>query len=79
MIVVTDGLSNVQPQNTIPQATLAKQAGIEIYSIGIGPDVNPAEIDGMASTPTQGHTVYVKGTADVATGAKTLLDLLCQQ
>jgi collagen type VI alpha len=79
IVIVTDGKSTVQPQNTISQANTAKQQGIEIYSIGIGPDVNPAEIDAMASTPTQGHTVYVKSPSDVDTGAKTLLDLLCQQ
>lgn len=79
MVIVTDGKSTVQPQNTLPQANTAKQQGIEIYSIGIGPDVNPAEIDGMASAPTQGHTVYVVGPSDVETGATKLLNLLCQQ
>lgn len=79
LIMVTDGKSTVQPQNTIPQATNAKSQGIEIYSIGIGPDVNPAEIEGMASTPTQGHVIYVQGPSDVATGATKLLDMLCQQ
>jgi len=79
MVIVTDGKSTVQPQNTIPQAATAKSQGIEIYSIGIGPDVNPAEIEGIASTPTQGHVIYVPGPSDVSSGAMKLLDLLCQQ
>jgi collagen type VI alpha len=79
MVVVTDGKSTVQSENTIPQASNAKTQGVEIYSIGIGPDVNPAEIDGMASDPKTGHTIYVQGPGDVNTGASKLLDLLCQQ
>jgi collagen type VI alpha len=79
MVIVTDGKSTVQPQNTLPQAATAKTQGIEIYSIGIGPDVNSAEIEGMASDPKTGHTVYVQGPSNIDEGAKKLLDLLCQQ
>jgi collagen type VI alpha len=79
MVIVTDGKSTVQPENTLPMADNAKKQGVEIYSIGIGPDVNPAEIDGMASEPKTGHTVYVQGPSDVDAGATKLLDLLCQQ
>lgn len=79
MVIVTDGKSTVQPQNTIPQTDNAKKQGIEIYSIGIGMDVNPTEINAMASLPTQGHTVFVQSPSDVSTGAAKLLDLLCQQ
>lgn len=79
MVIVTDGKSTVQPQNTIPQASTAKTQGIEIYSIGIGPDVNPAEIEGMASDPKTGHTIYVQGPSNIDAGATKLLDLFCQQ
>jgi len=79
MVVVTDGLSTVQPANTLPQAATARSKGIEIFSIGIGPDANPNEINGMASEPKQGHTVFVKSAAEVVSGAAKLLDLLCQQ
>jgi collagen type VI alpha len=79
MVVVSDGQSNVQPASTIPEATSAKQQGIELFAVGIGQDVNVAEIDGMASEPRQSHMVYVPTAADVDAGAKRLLDLLCQQ
>jgi len=79
MVIVTDGKSTVKPENTLPQATAAKTQGIEIYSIGVGPDVNPAEIEGMASDPKPGHTIYVEGPSNVDTAASKLLDLLCQQ
>jgi len=79
LVVVTDGRSTVQPGNTLPQADNARKQGVEIFSVGIGPEVNPAEIDGMASEPRQGHTVYVRSSSEVAAGASKLLDLLCQQ
>jgi len=79
MVVVTDGLSTVQPQNTIPQAMTAKGKGIEMFTVGIGPDVNANEINGMASEPRQAHTVFVRDASQVATGATQLLDLLCQK
>lgn len=79
MVVVTDGISTTQPENTIPQATSAKQQGIEIYTVGIGNNVNSAAIEAMASQPVASHTIYVPGTSDVSAGASKLLDLLCQQ
>jgi collagen type VI alpha len=79
MVVVTDGQSNVQQANTLPEAAKARQQGIELYSVGIGMDVNVAEIDGMASDARQSHQVYVRSPSEVEAGAKKLLDLLCQQ
>jgi collagen type VI alpha len=79
MVIVTDGLSTVMPQNTLPEAAAARQRSIEIYSVGIGNQVNVAEMDGMASEPKQNHMVFVPDTSSVSQGAKELLDLLCQQ
>jgi len=78
MIVVSDGQSNVQPENTIPAAKAAQQQGITVYTAGIGQEANTAEIEGMASAPTQSHVVYVPTTADVNSAASKMLDLLCQ-
>jgi collagen type VI alpha len=79
MVILTDGQSDVQQQNTIPQAVAAQKQGIEIYTIGIGPEANSAEINGMASAPTAQHTVYVPSVSNVGTGTQTLLNYLCQQ
>ena len=78
MVVCSDGQSNVNPQNTIPEADAAKQRNIEIYSVGIGMEVNKIEMDGIASTPKTSHSVSVPNAAAVPAGAKQLLDLLCQ-
>jgi collagen type VI alpha len=78
MVVVTDGNSNVQQQNTVPEANNARQRGIEVFAVGIGPEVNPTEISAIASAPTAGHVVYVWNATDASAGASKLLDLLCQ-
>ena len=53
-LIVTDGLSNVNDSDTIPQALLARDAGIEIYAVGIGL-VDTRELDGLASRPIDVH------------------------
>ena len=78
MVVVTDGKSNVQQTNTIPSANNARGHGIEVFAVGVGPEVNTVEITGIASTPTLAHTVYVVNSAQVPSAASSLLDLLCK-
>lgn len=50
-IVVTDGISTVNPELTIPNAQRAIGNGIEIFSIGITDGVNIPELQGMSSAP----------------------------
>lgn len=78
MIVVSDGQSNVNSQNTIPEANNAKQQGITVYSVGIGQSVYKPEMESIASEPASAHTVYVPTDNDVNAGASKILDLLCQ-
>jgi len=77
MIVVTDGQSNVNQQNTIPAANTVKQQGIEVYTAGVGTEVNKGELDGISSTPASSHEVFIPTSADVNAAAKQLLTLLC--
>lgn len=49
-IVITDGQSNINSQQTIPEAIKAKADGIGIYAIGIGL-TETKELQGIASTP----------------------------
>jgi collagen type VI alpha len=77
MVVVTDGQSDVQQQNTVPEANNARAQGIEVYAVGIGPAANTAEISGIASSPTASHVVYVQTVAGVDSGLTQLLSNLC--
>ncbi len=50
-IVVTDGRSNVMPDNTVPNAVRAQAQGIRMYVIGITNDVDEDELRQMSSSP----------------------------
>ena len=50
-IVITDGESIVNPQNTVPEAQSAHNAGITIYSIGVTQNVERDEVRDISSPP----------------------------
>ncbi|KAH3749755.1 hypothetical protein DPMN_184266, partial [Dreissena polymorpha] len=49
-IIITDGVSNINSSETIPEAIRAIQAGIEIFAIGIGL-AKTTELDAIAGRP----------------------------
>jgi hypothetical protein len=57
-IVITDGESTVNPENTIPAAMQARNADVSIFSIGIGDRINEAELRLMSSVPQARDTNY---------------------
>ena len=50
-IVITDGESTENPGNTIPAAIQARDAGVAIFSIGIGNSINVQELRLISSEP----------------------------
>ncbi len=77
MIVLTDGFSNVNEQNTLQEAQDAKNNGITIMAVGMGTDIKQAEIEDMASDPSNLYSFYAKRNEDIATVAAQILDELC--
>ncbi|KAL5006010.1 hypothetical protein ScPMuIL_017168 [Solemya velum] len=59
LVVVTDGLSNINPENTIPEANLLKKHGTHIYSIGVGA-FDPWELQAIASKPSSANSFVIK-------------------
>lgn len=57
-IILTDGESKVKPERTIPEAERAREAGIDIISIGIGSSINEDELKGMSSKPQTKNLNY---------------------
>jgi len=49
-IIITDGLSNIDSNETIPEAVLDRASGVTIYSIGVTNQFNTVELNGMASS-----------------------------
>ena len=52
-LVITDGKSTRDEHLTIPYASRAKAEGIALIAMGIGPDVDRTELEGIATTPEQ--------------------------
>ncbi|CAG2211146.1 unnamed protein product [Mytilus edulis] len=58
-IIITDGVSNVNAETTIPEAEKARDVGIHIYAIGIGLS-NLTELHGIASVPAKDNSLDVQ-------------------
>jgi hypothetical protein len=56
-VVLTDGVSN-NPKATAASAARDKDAGLVLFSVGIGASINPTELNTIASPPTCMH-VYM--------------------
>jgi len=56
-IVITDGASNRDAENTIPYAKDAKLAGITMMAIAVGDKVNYTEVQGIASNSSYVYSV----------------------
>lgn len=51
-IVITDGNSNIDPENTVSEAVMARMEGIHIVTVAVGRSfVNHVELEGIASLP----------------------------
>merc|ERR1711871_1639064 len=79
MIIVTDG----KPTGTLDASARAKQAaedardaGIAVFTIGVGGTYDEQNLQDMASTPHENH-IYRLDNFDVATFKKQLLTTIC--
>lgn len=50
IVLLTDGVGNVAPTRTIPEAEKCREAGIHVLSVGIGME-NTAELEEIVSEP----------------------------
>ena len=60
LILITDGVSNMYANETVPEAMAAHEAGIHIYTIGVGLVGFTHEIDQIASPPSNVNRYVVK-------------------
>lgn len=51
LIVITDGVSNINEENTIPNANLLKRDDVGIIAVGVSQHVDFDELRGIASSP----------------------------
>jgi len=52
-IVITDGESNLNKDDTVPAAQLAQQQGVKMFSLGVTEAVNEVEVAGISQFPQE--------------------------
>ena len=80
-ILVTDGYSNVNQPNTIPEAERAKNRDIAIFAVAIGNKVDMGEINGIAgrgNEPSDSYVFHVQNDGQIDSMADSLSERLCQ-
>ena len=59
-IIITDGVSTINKESTIPEAERARDRGITVFSIGITTAIDENELRMMSSQPQQESRTYWK-------------------
>ena len=77
-LVVSDGWSNINSEQTIPQAREARDNGIRMYSVIVGRSPNFLEMEGIANTPSTEFTVRLPNSGEINNAASELLSRLCR-
>ena len=76
-IMITDGNSNINSDNTIPQAIDARVNGIHLIVIAVGTDVNRIELDAMASEPKNANIHTLNSINDLMTIRDQIVNSIC--
>ena len=58
IVIVTDGESNINPFETLPEADRIKRAGTSIITVAVGLS-NNQELVGLTSAPVQDNLMFV--------------------
>lgn len=79
-ILISDGYSNINRDQTTVSALMAKQDGITMMAVGIGKngDVDRSEINAIASDPDSQYAFLLEDETQLDDVANALLDQLCQ-
>lgn len=75
-IVITDGISNINAQRTIPEAETARRENIHIFAIGIGL-TDTRELDAIASMPAVENSFAVQDFDELKGLEQRVFSALC--
>jgi len=75
--LVTGHVADVDVDQTIPEADLAKQAGIELFIIAITKQVDEQQLRSICSAPVDSHYFYVPDYSQLSTVVKRLVNSAC--
>ena len=78
LLIVTDGASNggIASLRTPVQELLSIK--VNIFSVGVGQNLNRRELEFMASEPKASHLFYVRNMAELPNLLHTLAESSCQ-
>lgn len=74
-VLISDGNSNVDQEYTLEKAERLRNAGVEVYAVGIGKQVDMSEVNGIANV---GLSYIARQENDVERIASLILDDMCQ-
>jgi len=77
LFLVTDGSPNFDRPLTVPEAWATKNAGIEIFGIGVTSDVDTALMEQIVSKPIDSHFFYVDMFSQLTQVLQTLVNASC--
>jgi collagen type VI alpha len=77
-VVITDGESNVNPEDTIPEAIQCRIDGIHVMAVTVIPQTTPSlEIKGIASDPDDVNIFNVQNFQDLPTIHMPVVGAMC--
>lgn len=76
VIIITDGVSNINARRTIPEAQETHAAGILVYAVGIGLR-ETKELDAMATAPASDNSFKVNYFNELGDLARKLSRAVC--
>ena len=77
-VLISDGNSNVNNDNTVTEANSARSQGIDVYTIAQGTSPNLPELNDIANDPDSEYVIKLPSLADVESAADSLLEQLCK-
>ncbi|CAH1784875.1 unnamed protein product [Owenia fusiformis] len=77
VVLITDGASTVSSYDTLPQANLLKNSGAHIVAIGVGNELKPSEIRGMATDPDADNALIVENFFNLRLLEADMLTMTC--
>lgn len=77
VITITDGESNINPENTIPEALLLKRTGATLLTVAVGYTHREEELRGLTTPPVKQNLVRVENFDALHNFSSTLVSPLC--
>ncbi|CAH1788337.1 unnamed protein product [Owenia fusiformis] len=77
-LVLTDGNSNVNELETLPQAREARNAGIHLFAAAVGKEINMGELRGIATDPDVKNVFQVADLSDLVDIVSAIADPICK-